>query len=121
MVSQPSPHDQFRLFIGWRLTKSTKVLFPTKESTIDTLGIPNMPSGQLPPMFSSNHQSALRHKEFRWTGPNGPKGTLDQWWAQSLRVPFTRHMNSLVHYGFEYPRYTPEEKTFMMTLHPLFN
>ena len=32
VLSQKSKHEQFRLFIGWRLTRATTPLFPDKES-----------------------------------------------------------------------------------------
>lgn len=121
VLSKKSEHEQFRLFFGWRLTKGTQPLFPNKESTIDDLGVPMIPSGQIPPMFSSNHQSCFKNKPFNWIGKEGgPSGTLLEWWDKTLRVPFTRHMDSLKSYGLEYPGYSPEEKEFMMSLHKLF-
>lgn len=121
VLSQKSDHDQYRLFFGWRLTKSKTPLFPAKEHVIDTLGVPNLPSGQLPPIFSSNHQSVFKNKPFSWIGDkDGPRGTLLEWWDQTLKVPFTRHLNSLKSYQLEFPEYTSDEKKFMLTVHPLF-
>jgi len=121
VLSQKSEHEQFRLFFGWRITKGTEPLLPGKESAIDNLGVPMIPSGQIPPMFSSNHQSCFKTKTFNWIGTDdGPSGNLINWWDQTLKVPFKRHMDSLKNYGLEYPGYTPEEKEFMMTLHKLF-
>jgi len=121
VLSQKSEHEQFRLFFGWRLTKAVTPLFPDKETVIDDLGVPKEPSGQTPPMFSCNHQSVFKNKEFSWKGDGAPTGTLPQWWAQTLRVQeIKRHLGSLKSYGIEYPGYTPEEKDLMMTLHPLF-
>jgi hypothetical protein len=31
-----------------------------------------------------------------------------------------RHMKSLDEYGINFPRYAPEEKTFILTVHPLY-
>jgi hypothetical protein len=120
VLSQKSPHEQFRLFFGWRLTRGTSTLFPDKERAIDTLGVPTIPSGQIPALFSCHHQSVFKHKEFNWTGPGGPKGTLLDWASQTLKVPLARHLESLKHYGLDYPGYTPEEKKFLLELHPLF-
>jgi hypothetical protein len=120
VLSKKSDHEQFRLFFGWRLTKGTSLLFPTKEQTIDDLGVPIIPSGQIPPMFSSNHQSCFQNKPFNWIGSGGPRGTLHDWWEASLLVPMTRRMESLKSYGLDYPGYEPNEKHLMMTLHKLF-
>lgn len=120
VLSQKSEHEQFRLFFGWRLTKAATPLFPDKESVIDNLGVPLIPSGQLPPIFSSNHQSIFKNKAFNWIGEDGPRGTLLDWWDQTLKVPFKRHLDSLKNYGLEYPGYTLEEKEFLLRLHPLF-
>ncbi|NDH05102.1 hypothetical protein EBX93_04135 [bacterium] len=115
VVAHKTP-EQFRLFIGWRLTLSNTVLFPNKEQSIDELGVPTMPSGQVPPMFSPNHCSAFKNKPFSWCGET-ESGTLSEWWDRSLKVPYGRHLGSLKQYGFEYPGYTEEEKKFMMTVH----
>lgn len=120
VLAKKSEHDQFRLFFGWRLTKATTTLFPDKESVIDNLAVPQIPSGQIPAIFSSNHQSVFKNKEFNWTGPDGPRGTLLDWWNQTLKVPFKRRLDSLKSYGFDFPEYTPEEKKFLLSLHPLF-
>ncbi len=120
VLSQTSPHEQFRLFFGWRLTRGNSTLFPDKETAIDTLGVPKIPSGQTPARFSNHHQSVFKNKAFNWAGPKGPKGSLLDWGNQALRVPLKRHLDSLKSYGLEYPDYTPEEKEFLLTLHALF-
>ena len=120
VVSQKSDHEQFRLFFGWRLTKAVTPLFSDKESVIDNLGVPLEPSGQMPPMYSANHGSAFKNKPFNWVGVGGPNGSLIDWWDQTVKVPFKRHLGSLKSYGLEYPGYTKEEKDFMMTLHKLY-
>jgi hypothetical protein len=119
VLSQTSEHEQFRLFFGWRLTRGNSTLFPNKEETIDSLGVPLIPSGQTPAMFSNHHQSVFKNKEFKLAGPKGPTGTLVQWWEKSLKVPLKRHLDPLKSYGFDFPEYTPEEKQFLLTLHPL--
>jgi hypothetical protein len=121
VLAEKSNHEQFRLFFGWRLTKAVTPLFPNKEEVIDTLGVPFEPSGQMPPMYSANHGSAFKNKPFNWVGvDNGLRGSLLDWWDQTLKVPMKRHLDSLKSYGLEYPGYTPEEKKFMMSLHRLF-
>jgi hypothetical protein len=121
VLAKSSPHEQFRLFFGWRLTKATTPLFPDKEVSIDTLGVPKIPSGQIPAIFSSHHQSLFKNKAFQWSGPTGSKGTLSEWWEKTLRVPFQRRLNSLDSYKLDYFSYSIEEKNFLLTNHPLFN
>ena len=120
VLSKKSEHEQFRLFFGWRLTKASTPLFPNKELVIDTLAVPQIPSGQIPAIFSSNHQSVFKNKPFNWTGIGGRNGTLLDWWNQTLKVPFKRRLDSLTEYGFEYPKYSLEEKQFLTSIHPLF-
>ena len=122
VIADKSNHEQFRLFFGWRLTKATTPLFPNKEEIIDTLGVPFEPSGQMPPMYSANHGSAFKNKPFNWIGVanNELRGSLLDWWDQTMKVPMKRHLESLKSYGLEYPEYSLEEKEFMMTLHRLF-
>jgi hypothetical protein len=119
IVCKKSPDEQFRLFFGWRLTKSKTVLFPNKEKTIDWLDVPLIPSGQKPPMYSSNHSSFYKNHPFEWA-PGSNTGTLEEWWKQNVKVPVvTRHMQTIYDYQFQFPAYTIEEKKLMMTVHSL--
>lgn len=118
VLAKKTDHDQYRLFFGWRLTKGLTPLFPNKEEVIDTLGVPLEPSGQRPPMYSANHGSAFKNKPFNWG--NGLRGSLLDWWDQTLRVPMKRYLDPLKSYGFEFPGYSEAEKELMMTLHRLF-
>ncbi len=117
VLSQKGP-EQFRLFFGWRLTKSRTTLFPEKAHTIDTLGVPRIPSGQIPPMYSSNHGSIFKNNPFSWIGDD-KRGSLVEWWDRSLKVPFSRFLNSLEYYNIDYPGYSQEERDLMLNLHPI--
>jgi hypothetical protein len=121
VLSKKTEHDQFRLFFGWRVTKGLTPLFPNKETIIDTLGVPEEPSGQKPPMFSSNHQSLFKNTPFYWRGDAYPNeyGTLEDWWVATLNVPMKRRLGPLIDYYPDYPKYTPSEKKLMMTMHRL--
>lgn len=46
--------SSFRLFTGFRLTKSKKCLFEITD-IIKNLGVPQIPSGQIPTMYAQNH------------------------------------------------------------------
>jgi hypothetical protein len=74
------------LFFGWRLTKARTVLFPNKEQVIDWLAVPFLPSGQTPPMHSSNHASFYKNRPFQWGGEGSNTGTLEEWWKQNVKV-----------------------------------
>jgi len=91
---------------------------------IDTLSVPEEPSGQRPPMFSSNHQSLFKNESFQWRGQSYPndQGTLGEWWKATFRddIPMKRFMGSLLEYEPEYPRYSEEDRHLMLTVHPLF-
>lgn len=52
-------YDRYRLFTGWRLTKSSVPLFGHDEMdrVFDDLATPRLPSGQKTPLYSSNHRS----------------------------------------------------------------
>ena len=62
----------------------------------------------------------FKNKPFNWTGKEGRNGTLLDWWNQTLKVPFKRRLDSLTEYGFDYPKYSIEEKKFLLDIHPLF-
>ena len=55
VVSGPQPETPaLRVFHGLRLTGDTAPLFDI-ASAVDNGGVPRIPSGQIPPMFSTNH------------------------------------------------------------------
>ena len=56
VVSGPQPDTPaLRVFHGIRLTGETTPLFADIQTVIENGGVPRIPSGQIPPMFSSNH------------------------------------------------------------------
>ena len=76
-----------------------------------------LPSGQIPPMYSSNHASVFKNKPFNYISATAvPRGTLIQWLETSFidkvkekfvnGTMYKRCMLSLkaygIHDGFEY-------------------
>lgn len=57
--SVPGTIPSIRLFLGHRLTKSKEPLFDETTIWIQDQAVPRIPSGQHPPMFSSNHYAAV--------------------------------------------------------------
>jgi len=127
-------HDQLRLFTGWRLTRGVGLLFEDeKDSVVRTLGVPRLPSGQIPPMYSANHGSAFLKKPFRPRNRNGETTSLLDWLQDSFvdevkqrfagknRVMPNRSMLSLVEYGLACDKhyYDNEDRSVLMELHAL--
>lgn len=65
--SGPQPDTpSLRVFHGFRLTTESVPLFDI-EGVVANGGVPRIPSGQMPPMYSQNHYAAFVHKtEDRW-------------------------------------------------------
>jgi len=132
VLSNKSKHTQYRLFIGWRLTKSNSLIFEhQKRSAIHHLSVPVLPSGQIPPMYSSNHASVFKNKAFNYISATAsPRGTLIDWIESSFvdkvkekfvnGTMYKRCMLSLTEYsmrnGFEY---SEEDERIMLSLHTL--
>jgi hypothetical protein len=66
VVSGPQPDTPaLRVFHGLRLTTETAPLFDV-SSAIENGGVPRIPSGQIPPMFSANHyQFFASHERYQ--------------------------------------------------------
>jgi hypothetical protein len=64
-----------RQFTGFRLTKLSDPLFPSNAQTLSDQGVPKIPSGQTPPMYSANH----------WSFPKNRKTLII--WAKSTFIP----------------------------------
>jgi hypothetical protein len=78
VVATKSKHDMYRLFNGWRLTTRSKPLYPIQDM-LDNQGIPRLPGGMYPPMYSMNHISnwqgmpvvKRREKKIDWVTKTG--------------------------------------------------
>lgn len=70
VVSGPQPETPaLRVFHGLRLTRETTSLFDV-AAAVENGGVPRIPSGQVPPMYSSNHYAFFQsHARYRdWGG-----------------------------------------------------
>ena len=64
--SGPQPDTPaLRIFHGYRLTTETIPLMDHRVA-IDHGGVPRIPSGQMPPMYSANHYAAFVSADDRW-------------------------------------------------------
>ena len=70
-----SDHDSYRLFVGFRTTTSNQPLYDVVDITTRQ-SCPPLPSGQMPPMFSANHDSCLLYKH---TIPWSDNAVQDPW------------------------------------------
>lgn len=124
--------EQLRLFLGWRITRSDRLLFDAeKRKEVEQLRVPRLPSGQVPPMYSANHGSAFKNKPFKLRGEPGETASLLQWLRASFVSDVKRHfdngevftkraMKSLSSYGMgsDYA-YDERDATVMLNLHDI--
>jgi hypothetical protein len=69
VLATPATEGYMKLFMGFRLTSSTAPLFRQPD-----LGLPKIPSSQVPPLYSKMHGSALKKKTFDSNKPAKRKG-----------------------------------------------
>jgi O-acetyl-ADP-ribose deacetylase (regulator of RNase III) len=122
VVANAAKYDMFRLFTGWRKTKSSKYLRPEIVKDMKEQAVMKIPGGMIPPMYAANHGSFFLRKEFKPI-PNKPEKVNLITWSDKSMKPETlvekgnppydvvlRHMHSLKHYGFPlYPPYEEDE------------
>ena len=113
--------DEYRLFVGWRLTDDDERFF-NLDKIIEDQGVPLFPSGGQPPMYENMNWRFKKQREIleKWStetfkdevledkvvGSGDDKGT-------SYRVVH-RYMKSLREYGFDmYPKYKKDEKEIL--------
>jgi hypothetical protein len=133
VLSNTAVTEQFRLFTGWRITKSDEILNATeKENIVNQLKTPPLPSNQVPVVFGDNHRSIFMKKQFNWTGDDGgPRGSVEEWWNASMNSEVklahskvSQALNPLTTY-FTDPavlglyQYAQADRNLMLTLHTL--
>ena len=101
--AQKATFETHRLYLGWRLTESYKPLFDHSE-IIKTQGVPNIPSGQIPPMYAKLHLVNHRYMIKEISQRIKPE-YLDSKTGMILR--------ELPPLGRYYPEYTEDEKKIM--------
>lgn len=118
-----------RLFIGHRLTTETNSLFENIDEVIDNAGVPRIPSGQMPPMYSNNHYGFFsKYDKYRnWAKNTFKEVCLFERKTPDGRVYYTpgsktnktanlgRRMTSLKEYGLwtENYEYSKEDRNIM--------
>jgi hypothetical protein len=133
VLSNTAVTEQFRLFTGWRITKSNEIVNAAeKENIVNQLKTPPLPSNQVPVVFGDNHRSIFMKKQFNWTGDDaGPRGSVEEWWNASMNSevklahskvsqalnPLTTYFNDPAVLGLY--QYAPADKNLMLTLHSL--
>jgi hypothetical protein len=128
VVANPVDHDMHRLFIGWRTTNmKTSILGDNVLATvIANQGVPPLPGGMIPPVYSANHGTFYLKKRFKPNPARDQQVTLSEW-SQNTFLPqllhvnnrgdkiVKRHLSSLKEYGLQmYPEYTREEYAMYM-------
>ena len=97
LATPASTNAYMKLFMGFRTCDSPSPLFPEVDSSkkelhkredVPLFGLPTIPSGQKPPMYSSNHGSNFLYKPFSVNPKMKPKsdilkiGSLIEWSKQ---------------------------------------
>lgn len=114
-------YTSLRLYLGWRITPFNEPLFNLNKHAIDIQGVPLIPSGQVPPMYSKNHESVWQKETIEWSLKTLKPCCIQERkpkYGETYRIAF-RFLNSLAYYDLPlYPPYTDEEKK-IMTPQPL--
>jgi hypothetical protein len=61
VLGKKSKQDMYRLFLGWRVTKSKESLYPL-ETRLDDQAVMPLKSNQIPPMYATLHWTNWRPK-----------------------------------------------------------
>lgn len=115
VLSKKYKHDMYRLFLGWRLTKSKDPLYPV-ESRLENQDVMPLKSNQIPPMYATLHWTNWRNKIVSFTDNFKPICTESKKVSSGKDKDKTyivvhKHMWSLKDYGFKlYPIYSIHEK-----------
>jgi len=122
VLNKQAPSDQYRLFMGWRITNSTNFLHPDTELGMQTQAVMRLPSSQIPAMYSSMHYG----REFKPVPDFNYSTNIETWSRNSFQpqcvnhkivrrdkssyYTIPRYMKSLMEYNLlMYPKYTQEE------------
>ena len=112
-----------RLFTGHRLTNSDTPLFDLDE-VFETQCVPRIPSGQLPPMYSSQHYAFIPNTMIPWSAEFKDVVLYDRTVASgkneglAYRTPGSKRaklnaqrvMGSLEEFGMKFEEYSEEDK-----------
>lgn len=128
--SGPQPNEpSVRLFLGHRLTLEKVPLFENLEDVINRQAVPRIPSGQIPPMYSSNHYSHIKNILIPWSGVFKDKVLFDRQVESGndkglkYKTPgskinrilnSSRAMGSLEEFDMKFPEYSREDIEVLM-------
>lgn len=105
-------YDSYRLFIGWRFTKSKEPLIPGLKSILNDQGVVTIKSGQIPPMYARLHKVNWIDRLVEFTKNLKDECKEDYTIKKTgkvVKIP-QRFMKSLKEYNFKmYEPYTEEE------------
>jgi len=112
VISKKALYDMMRLFIGWRTTVSKTFLYRDMRERFENQAIIPLPSGQLPPMYSANHATIFKDKEFKPIPKEDTKVSVRTWSESTINDVFVgkdnitkRFMDDLKKSGMK--MYTP--------------
>lgn len=120
VVSAKAREDQYRLFLGWRLTKERDMLCPV-EDRFATQAVMPLKSGQIPPMYAKLHWTNWRPKIVEFSKDVKPEcyesrrvnSGKDEGMVYNI---VQREMRSL--YEYKLPLYDKYEKHELAMHHP---
>lgn len=115
--------DSYRQFVAFRIThgNATQPMFPI-GGVISNQSVPPLPSGQIPPMFSLNHNSALLYST---TIPWSDRRVRDELKEDRVLRGCVVRMcpriisKGLVDFGWAYPKYGEDERRIMVPHKPI--
>lgn len=94
ILATPAKKDMLRIYFGLRYTNTETPLFDNKE-IIAKQGVPALPSGQMPPMYSINHLTIFMKKQF------GKYEGLEDYCSQTFKagilIEFLSKKNKTIH------------------------
>lgn len=62
VAARKAPHDMYRLFLSWRITKSQVPAIPNIDQQLEDQAVVTLKSGQTPPMYADLHWVNWRDK-----------------------------------------------------------
>lgn len=124
VVSKKAKQTMYRLFVGARRTLSNNRIYSNIPEVIRKQGVPLLPSGQKPPLYSMNHQSAFLMKPFKALPDYTVQG-LSHWSSDTFKenLLVTKTVGSGLNKGMSYtvvPRYLKSLEELELPLYPRY-
>jgi hypothetical protein len=116
VLSKKATFDSYRLFIGWRITESTKPLYDNEKIIADQ-GIIKLPGGMYTPMYGPSFWMFHRNKILDWSKKVKPEfRELKLYKKENIYLDVVQqYMISLKDAGVELFRpYSEEEKKILL-------